>query len=148
LCRRAFNSRRNAGSTWRPATAGAGSLYWLANRDTTGAFVDGGKTYKLTVPLPVPGNLFWSVAIFDAATRSEVRTPQDKAALRSLFELKDTGDAKSVDLDFRPKAPAGQEARWIQTLPGKGWFALFHIFGPEGAAFDGSWKPGGFEEVK
>src|SRR5262245_19221218 len=79
-------------------TAGAGSLYWLGNRDASGAFVDGGKTYKLTVPLPVPAGLFWSVTIYDAATRSEVQTSQDKAALRSLFELKDTGNAKSIDL--------------------------------------------------
>ncbi|HEY1268049.1 MAG TPA: DUF1254 domain-containing protein, partial [Candidatus Binatia bacterium] len=77
---------------------GAGSLYWLGDRDAKGAFVDGGKTYKLTVPLPVPAGLFWSVTVYDAETRSEVQTPQDNAALRSLFELKDTGDAKSVDL--------------------------------------------------
>jgi len=129
-------------------SAGAGSLYWLGNRDATGAFVDGGKTYKLTVPLPVPGNLFWSVTIYDAATRSEVQTSQDKAALRSLFELKDTGDAKSIELYFGPKAPAGQEGRWIQTIPGKGWFAYFRVYGPGQPAFDGTWKPGDFEEIR
>jgi len=129
-------------------TAGAGSLYWLGNRDASGAFVNGSKTYKLTVPLPVPGRLFWSVTIYDAATRSEVTTAQDKAALRSLFELKDTGNAKSVDLYFSPKAPAGQESQWIQTIPDKGWFAYFRIYGPQGPAFDGDWKPADFEEVK
>ena len=80
------------------------------------------------MPLPVPGQLFWSVTVYDAATRSEIKTAQDKAALRSLFELKDLGDAKSVDLYFGPKAPAGQEGRWIQTTPGKGWFTYFRIF--------------------
>jgi hypothetical protein len=128
--------------------AGAGSLYWLGNREATGAFVDGGNTYKLTVPLPVPGRLFWSVTVYDAATRSEIKTAQGKAALRSMFELKDTGDAKSIDLYFGPKAPSGQESRWIQTISGKGWFTYFRIYGPQGPAFDGSWKPGDFEEVK
>jgi hypothetical protein len=127
---------------------GAGSLYWLGHRDTTGAYVDGGKRYKLTVPLPVPAGLFWSVTVYDAATRSEIKTTQDKAALRSLFELKDLGGAKSVDLYFGPRAPAGREGRWIQTNPGQGWFTYFRIYGPEQAAFDGSWKPGDFEEVK
>lgn len=127
---------------------GAGSLYWLGHRDTTGAFVDGSKTYKLNVPLPVPAGLFWSVTLYDAATRSEVRTAQDKAALRSLFELKDVRGAKSIDLYFGPKAPAGQEGRWIQTVPGRGWFAYFRIYGPKEPAFDGAWKPGDFEEVK
>lgn len=129
-------------------TIGAGSLYWLGHRDATGAFVDGGKTYKLTVPLPVPGKLFWSVTVYDAATRSQIQTPQDRATLRSLFELKDTGNATSIDLYFGPKAPVGQEARWIQTIPGKGWFTYFRVFGPEGPAFDGSWKPGDFEAVE
>jgi hypothetical protein len=68
--------------------------------------------------------------------------------LRSLFELKDVPATGSVDLLFRPTAPPGQEARWIETIPGKGWFTYFRIYGPEQAAFDGSWKPGDFEEVK
>jgi hypothetical protein len=123
---------------------GAGSLYWLAARDKGGSFLDGGKTYKLTVPLPVPGKLFWSFTVYDAQTRSMVQTPQNNAALRSLFELKGlTGS--SVDLYFGPRAPAGQEARFVQTVPGRGWFGYFRIYGPEQAAFDGSWKPGDLE---
>jgi hypothetical protein len=41
--------------------AGAGSLYWLSARDSSGAFLDGAKTYRLTIPQPVPAKLFWSV---------------------------------------------------------------------------------------
>jgi hypothetical protein len=128
-------------------TPGAGSLYWVANRDATGAYLEGAQTYRLQVPLPVPGRLFWSVTVYDAATRSEIQTPQGKAALRSLFELKDTGGARSIDLYFGPEAPTGQEGRWIQTLPGKGWFSYFRIYGPDGPAFDGSWKAGDFEKL-
>jgi hypothetical protein len=130
---------------------GFGSLYWLGVRDKAGAYLDGGKTYKLTVPQPVPAGLFWSVTVYDAATRSEIQTDQDRAALRSLIELtpKKVGkDAKEVDLYFGPKAPDGKEERWIKTTTGKGWFTYFRIFGPEKAAFDGSWRPGDFEEVK
>jgi hypothetical protein len=127
---------------------GAGSLYWLSARDNTGAFLDGGKNYKLTIPQPAPGKLFWSVTAYDAATRSQVQTDQDKAALRSLFELKDVDGTEPVDLYFGPEAPAGQQGCWIKTPPGKGWFAYFRIYGPEQAAFDKSWKPGDFEELK
>lgn len=126
--------------------AGAGSLYWLGTRDRTGAYLDGGKTYKLTVPLPVPAKLFWSVTIYDPDSRSELQTDQGKAALRSLVELKDA-TGSTTELYFGPKAPAGQENRWIKTLPGKGWFSYFRIYGPEQAAFDKSWKPGDFEAV-
>jgi hypothetical protein len=117
-------------------------------RDKEGNWLDGGKTYKLTVPLPVPARLFWSVTVYDPETRSQIATAQDKAALRSLFELKDLGDTKSIDLYFGPKAPASQETRWIQTIPGNGWFTYFRVYGPEGPTFDGTWKPGDFEEVK
>jgi len=99
------------------------------------------------VPQPVPGKLFWSVTVYDAETRSEVQTDQAKAALRSLFELKDASKSEPVELFFGPTAPAGREARWIKTAPGKGWFAYMRIYGPEQAAFDRSWKPGDFEEV-
>lgn len=129
-------------------TAAAGSLYWLGVRDGSGAYLDGGKTYRLTVPQPVPAKLFWSVTVYDPANRSEIATGQGKAALRSLFELKDKASQKSVDLYFGPKPPAGHEGEWIKTIPGKGWFVYFRIYGPEAAAFDKTWKPGDFEEVK
>jgi hypothetical protein len=128
--------------------AGAGSLYWLGVRDSTGGFLDGGKTYKLSVPLPVPAKLFWSLTIYDPDTRSEIVTDQGKAALRSLFELKGKTSSGSIDLYFGPNTPSGHESEWIKTTPGKGWFTYFRIYGPEQAAFEGSWKPGDFEIVK
>lgn len=99
------------------------------------------------MPLPVPGKLFWSVTVYNNESRSEIITSQGKAALRSLFELKDkTGS--SVDLYFGPKAPRRQEGQWIKTIPRKVWFTYFRIYGPDQPAFDGTSKPGDFEEVK
>jgi hypothetical protein len=126
---------------------GAGSLYWLGLRDKSGFYLDGGKTYKLSVPQPVPQKLFWSVTVYDAATRSMIQTDQDKAALRSLVELKDVPKTGATELYFGPSAPAGREGQWIKTIPGKGWFVYLRLYGPEGPAFNGEWKPGDFEEV-
>jgi len=128
-------------------TAAAGSLYWLGTRDRKGAFLDGSRTYRLRVPLPVPAKLFWSITIYDPETRSEIVTKQGNAALRSLVELSGV-TGKAVDLYFGPKAPKGKEDRWVQTLPTKGWFTYFRIYGPEKGAFDGRWKPGDFERAK
>jgi hypothetical protein len=125
----------------------AGSLYWLGERDSAGATLDGAKNYKLTIPQPVPGELFWSVTVYDTGTRSQVDTDQGKAALRSLFELKDKIGTSPIDLYFGPTAPAGEEGQWIKTIPGKGWFVYFRIYGPQSPAFDGSWNPGDFTEV-
>jgi hypothetical protein len=69
---------------------GAGSLYWLCARDQTGAYLDGGRTYKLSVPLPVPDKLFWSITVYDAQTRAELVTDQNLAALRSLSSSRRT----------------------------------------------------------
>jgi hypothetical protein len=126
---------------------GQGSIYWLGHRDGDGIHLDGGSTYRLTVPLPVPAELFWSVTCYDAQTRSEVQTPQEQAALRSLVEDLN-GDGRSVDLYFGPDKPDGAEGRWIQTEPGRGWFAYFRIYGPGVGAFDGSWRPGDLGRVE
>lgn len=54
----------------------------------------------------------------------------------------------SVDLYFGPKAPAGKEANWTQTVAGKGWFSILRLYGPLEPWFDKSWQPGEIEEVK
>jgi len=126
---------------------GGGSLYWLACRDSTGTYLDGGEQYRLSIPLPVPGQLFWSVTVYDAETRSQVQAEQGIAALRSLFELKDLPTDGTAELWFGPNAPAGAATAWIQTVPGRGWFAYIRIYGPEPPAFDGSWKPSDFERL-
>ena len=43
--------------------------------------------------------------------------------------------------------PAGKQGHWIKSVPGKGWFVYFRIYGPEQPAFDGTWKPGDFEAI-
>lgn len=129
---------------------GSGSLYWLGFLDAKGEYLDGGKTYKLSVPEPVPASLFWSITIYDVGTRCMIQTDQNMAALRSMVELtpdKLGKNAKEVNLYFGPEAPTGKSDRWIKTSPGKGWFTFFRIYGPQKSAFDGSWKPGDFEEI-
>src|SRR5688572_2638628 len=51
-------------------------------------------------------------------------------------------------LYFGPKAPAGKEANWIASVPGKGWFAIFRLYGPLEPWFNKTWRPGEIEEVK
>jgi hypothetical protein len=130
-------------------SVGAGSLYWLGLRDKTDAYLDGSNTYTLTVPQPVPAKLFWSITVYDAETRSQIQTDQNKAALRSLFELADLDTSQAADLHFAPEAPADDDAkhRWIKTVPGKGWFVYFRIYGPDEPAFDGSWQLPDFEAI-
>jgi hypothetical protein len=127
---------------------GTGSLYWLGLHDADGDYLDGAQRYRLSIPQPVPAKLFWSVTVYNAQTRSQVQTDQDKAALRSLVELAAVDGDEPVDLYFGPGAPpTGSEDRWIKTVPGRGWFTYVRIYGPEQAAFDGTWRPGDITKI-
>ena len=44
-------------------------------------------------------------------------------------------------------APVGQDANWIQTMPGKGWFTILRVYGPLKPWFDQTWRPGEIEAV-
>ena len=67
--------------------------------------------------------------------------------LSSLFDFHDVGNATSIDLTFGPTTPADHPDRWVQTIPGAGWFIYFRIYGPESEAFDGGWRPGDFQRI-
>ena len=80
-------------------------IYYATYRDNTTAFLDGGKTYKLTVSTPVPGNLFWSATVYDVDTRSMIATDQDKVVVGSLKTNFQTNPDGSIDIYFGPLAP-------------------------------------------
>jgi hypothetical protein len=46
---------------------------------------------------------------------------------------------------FGPKAPAGYENNWVQTIPGKGWFMILRLYGPLEPWFEKTWRPGEIE---
>ena len=50
--------------------------------------------------------------------------------------------ATSVDVYFGPTAPAGHEANWVQTIPGKGWNVLLRLYGPLQPWYEKTWRPG------
>lgn len=127
--------------------AGVGSVYFLAARDGTGTYLDGGAAYKLSVPQPVPARLFWSVTAYDAKTRSQVVTPQNRAVLGSLSARFEPGPDGDVEIYFGPTPPRGREHQWIQTAPYTGVFSYFRIYGPEAPALDGSWKLGDLTRI-
>jgi hypothetical protein len=128
-------------------TPDVGQAYPSGVRDGKGDLFDGGKTYKLHLPPNIPAKLYWSITLYDTVTRSilENGTP---AARISTFTGPVANADGSFDLYFGPKAPAGREKNFVQTVPGKGWFFLFRLYGPEQAYFDDKWKPDDLVEIK
>jgi hypothetical protein len=120
------------------AMPGIGSQYAAANLDDQGRPFDGGKTYRLRVPPHVPAKDFWSVVVYDPQTRSMLQTDQQFPSLSSEKGLVHNDDG-STDLIFAPRRP-DNTANWIQTIPGKSWFAIFRLYGPLQPWFDRSWK--------
>jgi hypothetical protein len=60
---------------------GSGSAYAYSARDAEGDYLDGGKTYKITLPAPIPVAQFWSFMVYDGQTRSMLETDQKLAGL-------------------------------------------------------------------
>ncbi len=124
------------------ARPGTGSAYAGVFRDGSGNYLDGGKTYRVTLPGPVPAKDFWAFTVYDNQTRSLLPTDQRSAGIDSLKpSMKKEADG-SVNVFFGPKAPAGYEENWVQTMPGRGFNVLLRLYGPLEPWFNQSWKPG------
>jgi hypothetical protein len=127
---------------------GKGSQYPWSCLDSDGKPFDGSKTYKLHLPPHIPAKNFWSVIVYDTQTRSMLQTDQRFPSVSSQNQdLKVNADG-SVDVYFGPKAPAGEEDNWIQTIPGKGWFMILRLYGPLEPWFNQTWRPGEIKLVK
>ena len=123
---------------------GSGSQYALGFVDAQGRSLDGGRTYRLHVEPNVPVNNFWSVIAYDSQTRSFLQTDQTWPSVTSKDKDISVNDDGSVDVYFAPERPQGAR-NFIQTLPNKGWNAIFRLYGPLEPWFDKTWRLSEFE---
>ena len=129
-------------------TPGAGSDYALAVLDADQQAFDGAKTYKLTLPRDVPVKDFWAVTLYDTQTRSQLQTGQAFPTIGSQTEGMTENADGSYDVYFAPEAPEGKNGNWLQTVPGKSWFAILRMYGPMEPWIDQTWRPGEIEPVE
>ncbi len=129
-----------------------GSQYLMGFLDGDKKDLDGGKTYKVTLPKGIPAAAFWSFTLYDNQSRSMLDTPQryPRAGSQSYPSPAAEADADgSTTVYFGPTQPAGvKRGNWIQTVPGKGWFTLLRLYGPLEPFFTKEWRLSEIEMVK
>ena len=127
---------------------GKGQVYMAAYRDGDDDWLDGAVNYALHVPPDVPAKTFWSVTVYDVATRAIIANDTKLADRSSRMDLLTNADG-SVDLYIGPIKPEGDKANnWIQTMPGKAWFPYFRLYSPKQAFLDRSWILPDIEKAK
>jgi hypothetical protein len=126
-----------------------GSQYLAAFCDREGRALEGEATYQLTLPPGIPAHRFWSITLYDDQTRSMLETPQrfPRAGSQAYPTPAAVPDAGGVTtLVFGPTRPPGVPAgNFIQTTPGRAYFAALRLYGPLEPFFDKSWRPGEIE---
>lgn len=118
---------------------GKGQVYMAAYRDKDGDWLDAAVNYTLHIPPNAPVKAFWSLTVYDVATRAITVNNTKLADRSSRMDLLTNADG-SIDLYIGPQKPSGEKARnWIETLPGKSWFPYFRLYGPKKPFLDKSW---------
>ena len=128
---------------------GTGSQYLWTPRDASGAFLDGGKRYRLHIPAEHPGE---ELLVGRGLRRRQPLDPAQRPAVPVGEHVhRPGGECRWLDrhrLRARSARRSGNAKNWIQTTPGKGWFMLFRFYGPLEPFFDKTWKPDDIVEMK
>jgi hypothetical protein len=129
-----------------------GSQYLMAFLDAEKKDLDGGKTYKVTLPKGIPAAAFWSFTLYDNQSRSMLDTPQRFPRAGSQNYPSPAAEANadgSTTVYFGPTQPGGiKRGNWIQTVPGKGWFTLLRLYSPLEPFFTKEWRLSEIEIVR
>jgi hypothetical protein len=114
--------------------------------DSEGNYLDGAKTYQVTLPKDIPAEKFWSFTLYDTMTRSMLDTPQryPRAGSQSYPSPAAAPNPDgTTTVYFGPQQPKGvKRGNWIQTIPGKGFIPTLRLYSPLEPFFSKTWKPG------
>ncbi|MEK8226724.1 DUF1214 domain-containing protein [Oerskovia sp. M15] len=98
---------------------GIGSQYIFATRDSHGDYLDGERTYRITLPQDIPQSRFWSVMAYDRQTRSMLQTDQAMPDLGSQSGTVQANPDGSTDIYFGPTARRARSRTGCRPFPGR-----------------------------
>jgi len=122
-----------------PKHSALGSYYLMATKDKDSRPLDGGSSYRLTVPPDVPVHQYWSATAYDRATHGLIREVA-RASRSSQSPGLGVNANRSVDVYFGPSAPPGKEPNWVPTSPQGEFEVLFRFYGPDKSLFEKTWR--------
>jgi hypothetical protein len=125
---------------------GTGQYYLMTTADQAGNALDGGGTYRLSVPASPPVKLYWSATAYDRATHALIKNRPHASRASTTPGLQKNADG-SVDVLFAPHAPEAGATNWVPTAAGGQFEVLFRFYGPQKALFDKTWVLPDIERV-
>lgn len=108
-------------------------------------YLDGGRTYTLTLPGPIPAKDFWSFTVYDSQTRSLLPTDRKLAGVDGTRPGMQMNKDGGVTVWFGPSVPDGQKTNWVQTMPDNDKSVILRLYGPLEPLFEETWQPGDLE---
>jgi hypothetical protein len=89
--------------------------------DLTGNPLEGGKNYKLRLPLNILPGEFGSVNVYENQTCLNIHTDQIWPSVFCSYKKLVVNKDDSVEFWFEPDASSGKKNNWIKATPGKFW---------------------------
>ena len=127
---------------------GIGSQYLIAMRDADGAFLDGARDYRITLPPDIPQSRFWSVILYDRQTRSMLQTDQPKPSFGSQSGTVQTNADGTTTDPHRSDRTGGRGVELAAVHSGQGPLRdVLRFYNPLQSFFDKSWRPSEIEPV-
>ena len=99
----------------------------------------------MRIVLVHPAGSNWIPGKKDVTTAANRMAPLGLLSIAAYLEQE--GHQVFVHDCLGPKAPAGKEKNWIQTVPEKGFFMILRLYGPLEPWFDKTWRPGKIELI-
>ena len=127
-------------------TPGVGSVYLGTYKDKDGDWLDGANTYRLHVPPNAPVKQFWSLTVYDVATRCLINNKEQLADRSSRQpDLVKNADG-SVDLYVGPKRAGGLREELDSQRARQGVVSVLPPLRPDRSALRSDVDSAGFRE--
>ncbi len=126
---------------------GARQFYLISIKDKDGNAFDGGKTYRLTVPVNPPVEQYWSATVYDRANHALVRNlPR---ASRSSTDPRDAEERRRLGRTLLRPCGAGRQGVELgaDEARRRDLRLCSAVYAPTKAFFDKTWKLPDIEKV-